>query len=236
LLLSVLPFIILLSAFADNRVDDDIAQEIGLSGQGARAVETLFRTPSVSFNLGIAVSLLLGLAGTIALARSVQGVYEQAFDQPRRSGPKTWPRCFAWVVCLAGLLIADAAVARPLGGGAAGRVAIGWVDFVILTFFFWWSIHFLLGGRVRWHKCWPSALATGLFWMGLGVFASIYFSSTIVSDSHLYGSIGVIFTLVTWFIAVGAVITLGAVAGVVWNDRRGRSPRNHSTDMRRSTS
>ena len=52
--------------------------------------------------------------------------------------------------------------------------------------------------------------------MGLGVFASDYFSSTVVSDSHLYGSIGVVFTLVTWFIAIGAVLALGAVAGVVW--------------------
>ncbi len=52
--------------------------------------------------------------------------------------------------------------------------------------------------------------------MGLGVFASDYFSSTVVSESHLYGSIGVVFTLVTWFIAIGAVLALGAVSGVVW--------------------
>jgi hypothetical protein len=52
------------------------------------------------------------------------------------------------------------------------------------------------------------------------VFASFYFSSTIVFDSRLYGAIGVVFSLVTWFIAIGAVITLGAVVGVVWDNRK----------------
>jgi len=59
--------------------------------------------------------------------------------------------------------------------------------------------------------------------MGLGVFASFYLSSTLVSDSKLYGQIGVVFTLVSWFIAIGAVITLGAVTGAVWQRRRSRS-------------
>jgi len=65
-----------------------------------------------------------------------------------------------------------------------------------------------------------AALTTALMWIGLGVFASFYFSSTIVSDSKTYGAIGVVFTLVTWFIAMGAVLTLGAVVGVLWEKRR----------------
>jgi membrane protein len=78
----------------------------------------------------------------------------------------------------------------------------------------------LLAGRVPWSRVLPSAVATAVFWIGLGVFASFYFSATVTSDSKLYGAIGVVFTLVTWFIAIGAVITLGAVVGVVWQDRR----------------
>ena len=52
------------------------------------------------------------------------------------------------------------------------------------------------------------------------MFAAFYFSSTIVSDSKTYGTIGVTFTLVTWFIAIGAVLTLGTVVGAVWQRRR----------------
>src|SRR5215469_2191927 len=40
-LLSVLPLIILLSAMASRRIDDDISVHLGLSRQGARIVESL---------------------------------------------------------------------------------------------------------------------------------------------------------------------------------------------------
>jgi membrane protein len=88
-------------------------------------------------------------------------------------------------------------------------------------------VHFLLAGREPWRRIAPSAIATALFWLGFGVFASIYFSPTIVSDSRLYGTIGVVFSLLTWFIGMGAVITLGAVVGVVWTKRT--DARDHRT-------
>jgi len=34
-----------------------------------------------------------------------------------------------------------------------------------------------------------------------------------------FGTIGAIFGILTWLIAIGAVIILGAVAGVVWDSR-----------------
>ena len=51
----------------------------------------------------------------------------------------------------------------------------------------------------------------------------VYFAAAIISDSRLYGTIGVVFTLLTWFIAIGAVIVLGAVAGATWDQRKGRA-------------
>ena len=68
----------------------------------------------------------------------------------------------------------------------------------------------------------PSAIVTGVFYGGLDVFSRFYFSSTIISDSKTYGTIGAIFSIMTWFIAIGAVIILGAVAGAVWEDRTNR--------------
>jgi len=183
-------------------------------------MEGLFRTSSVSFNLGILVSLLLSLAGTIAVARSVQVIYEGVFDRTHARGSGNLLRCFVWVASLAGLLILDGEISGPLRNGPGDSVTLGLVDFVLLTLFFWWSIHFLLAGRESWTRVAPSAVATAIFWMGLSLFASFYLSSTLVSDSRLYGKIGVVFTLATWFIAIGAVITLGAVAGVVWQRRR----------------
>jgi membrane protein len=170
----------------------------------------------------VLVGLLLSFGGTIAVGRSVEMIYERAFDHrplPRGQG---WLRCTVWVVVISGVLIADGAIDKALRHDA-GSVVFGLVEFVLFTMFFWWSIHFLLAGRESWRAVRPAAIATGVFWVGLGVFAAFYFSSTIVDDSKTYGTIGVTFTLVTWFIAVGAVIDLGAVVGAVWQRRRRRT-------------
>jgi membrane protein len=168
--------------------------------------------------------LLLAFAGTVAVARSVEVIYERAFDYPPLARAQGWLRCLVWVVVISGVLFADGAVDKSLRDGA-GSVVFLLVEFVLFTLFFWWSTHFLLGGRETWRRVLSAAIATGLFWIGLGVFAAFYFSSTVVDDSKTYGTIGVTFTLVTWFIAMGAVLTLGAVVGAVWQDRRRGTPK-----------
>ncbi len=222
-LLSVLPLIILLSALANSRVDDDIATRLGLNREGSHIVDTLFTSSHAGLNFGVAVALVLSLLGTIAVARSVQSLYQQIFDHLDIRG---WPnvlRCLVWALAAAVEVYVDAVVSRPLRDLPAGRVFLGLGNLVIVTAFFWWGLHFLLRGKEPWPRLFTAALATGVFWVGLGAFASLYFSSTLVSDSHLYGAIGVVFTLVTWFIAMGAVITLGAVVGHTWVTRRALS-------------
>jgi membrane protein len=220
LLLSVLPLIIVLSAYTSHRIQDDIATHLGLSAQGDRIVEGLFQASDTSFNLGVLLGLLLSLAGTVAVARSVEVIYERAFAQPPLGRGQGWLRCTVWVVVIAAVVIGDTTIGKTLRDGPAGPLVIGVVEVVGFFLFFWWSIHFLLGGRESWRRVRPAALASALFWVGLGVFAAFYFSTTIVADSKTYGTIGVTFTLVTWFIAMGAVLTLGAVFGAVWARRR----------------
>jgi membrane protein len=171
--------------------------------------------------LGVFIGLVLSLAGTIVVGRSVEMIYEKAFEQPPLSRGHGWLRCTVWVVVISGVLIADGAIDKTLRRDA-GSVGFGLVEFALFILFFWWSIHFLLAGRESWRAVRPAAIATALFWIGLGVFAAFYFSTTIVDDSKTYGTIGVVFTLLTWFIAIGAVISLGAVIGAVWQKRRTR--------------
>jgi len=220
MLLSVLPLFIVLSAFANYRIDDDIAQHLGLSGAGDRVIEELFRTPKLTFNLGILIGLLLSLAGTISVARSVQTIYERTFNHPPAQGMPNMFRCFIWVIVVTAVSVADSAIGKTLRDGPAGPFVIGLIEFAGFTLFFWWSMHYLLHGREPWRRLRPAAITTAIFWIGLGVFAAFYFSSSTVSDSKTYGPIGVTFDLVTWFIAMGAVLTLGAVVGAVWQERR----------------
>ena len=54
---------------------------------------------------------------------------------------------------------------------------------------------------------------------GLGVFSALVFSGQIVSSDTDYGSIGVMMVLLSYLIALGVCIHLGAVAGRMWNER-----------------
>jgi membrane protein len=223
LLLTVLPIILLLGAFASERVDDDIARHVGLNKRGSQIVAGLFKQSTVKLDSGIVLSLILGVAGTVAMAITLQIIYERAFGHEHRRSVRNVLRCSAWVAMLGALLVADGVLSRVLRDSPASAVVSGLVDLAALTLFFWWTIHFLLAGRQSWRSVFRAALTTALFWIGLGVFSAVYFSSTIISDDKLYGTIGVVFDLVTWFIAVGAVLMLGAVVGAVWENRRGRS-------------
>jgi membrane protein len=56
-------------------------------------------------------------------------------------------------------------------------------------------------------------------------------SSTIVSDYRKYGSIGVVFAIMSLLIAIGVVIMLGALLGVMWRERYDRRPRDEPEEQ-----
>ena len=60
---------------------------------------------------------------------------------------------------------------------------------------------------------------TAALWVALGLFSSLYLSPTMIDDSKTYGTIGVVFTILTWFMLIGGVIVLGAAVGAVWERR-----------------
>lgn len=94
------------------------------------------------------------------------------------------------------------------------------VTFAIWTPFFWWTMHFLLAGRVPWRRLLPSAILTGVFFAGPGCSRSSISPQPSSLTAGPTGPIGAVFSILTWFIDIGAVIILGAVAGVVREDRR----------------
>ena len=212
LLVSLLPFLILLSAFASERVDDDLALRLGLDRRASSIVSHLFASSPASVNVATMTSLIFVLAGTLAMASSLQQIYEKAFAQDHRR-KQNLPRLLIWVAALCGVVAFESVAGRPARQVSGGVGLVEIVTFGILTPFFWWTMHFLLGGRVRWRTLLPAAVTTGVFFVGLGVFSGFYFSSTIISDSKTYGSIGAVFGILTWFIAIGVVIILGAVTG-----------------------
>jgi membrane protein len=222
LLWSALPFIILLSSLANTRIDDDLSRHIGLNSQGAQIVEHQFRHAPAHATIAILTALLFSFAGSIAVVSSLQLLYERAFDQQHRArGPRDLPRLIIWLAVFLGAAIAEVVIGHPLGK-AAGPVVQGLLGFVVVTVLFGWTMHFLLAGRVPWRSVLRPALVSGLLWVGLSVFSSFYLSPTVVDDTKTYGTIGLVFTFLTWFIMIGFVIVLGAAGGAVWQQRTSR--------------
>ena len=91
-----------------------------------------------------------------------------------------------------------------------------------------------LAGRVSWRKLYPCAVTTGAFWLAMLAVFSVIFSGMVISYDQKYGPIGVVFGLMSFFIAVGAVIILGAAVGLMWQDR-GMSFRAAVRKLRRAS-
>ena len=221
-LLTVLPLIILLGALANERIDDDLSRHLGVNRHGANIVAALFRHRPTGSAVPIALGLLIGSLGTLAMAGSLQVVYERVFRQHPRG--RDIPRYVAWTATLLAALISEAAFDGPLRA-AAGAIARDVVTLIATVTFSAWTMHFLVAGRVPWRRVLPPALATALMWLGLALFSSLYFSSAVVSEDRLYGPIGVIFVLLSWFIAIGAVLIAGAASGALWQERSERPRR-----------
>jgi uncharacterized BrkB/YihY/UPF0761 family membrane protein len=78
----------------------------------------------------------------------------------------------------------------------------------------------LLGGRISGRKLFPAACATGVLYVAMEVVFSLVFSAMVISNEKKYGPIGIIFALLSYLIAIGVVVILGAVVGLVWQERR----------------
>jgi membrane protein len=95
----------------------------------------------------------------------------------------------------------------------------GIVILAVFTGFWWFSMRFLLAGRIPWRRLFPSAVATGLCWLGMVAVFAATFSGMVISSYNRYGPIGVVFDIMSYLLAIGVVIILGAVAGIVWHER-----------------
>ena len=222
MLLSTLPLIIVLSSLADHRIDDDLSRHIGLNHRGAAIVATLFRTSPAHDAGAIATAIILGIAGTIVAVGLLQETYERVFGLESR-GWHDALRYPVWIGALLGALVLESVAAHRLHH-AAGALAQALVTLVAVTAFVAWTMHFLLAGRLSYARLARPAFVTGALWIGLATFSAHVFSSTLVSDSRLYGTVGALFTLLTWFVAVASVLVLGAAAGAVWEERWSRRP------------
>ena len=217
LLLCFFPFLIIVNALAGQSAATGLIRHLGLNQQAAADVSHLFTSSTATSSAVTGTSWVFFALGGIAAATAIQELYERAFDLEGR-GLKDTPRRLIWLAVLVGCAYLGGLIGPWLRD--SGRpVLLAVIGLVALTAFWWFTMWFLLARRISWRELFPSALATAICWVGMEAVFSITFSSTVISYNKRYGPIGVVFALMSWLIAIGVVIILGAVAGLVWRER-----------------
>jgi membrane protein len=227
LLLCFVPFILIVQALAGQSATARLIKRFGLTGQAADATSTVFTSPSATSAGITGLSYVVFVLSGIAAAAAIQELYERAFDLETR-GIKDTPRRLGWLALLLGFA-ALVSWAGPSVHAAGGPVLLALLALLALTCFWWFTMWLLLAGRIPWRALFPSALATGICWLAMSVVFNLTMSSTITSNYTKYGDIGVVLALMSFLIAIGVVIILGATIGVVWRLRRTSTPDSGST-------
>jgi len=152
----------------------------------------------------------------VSVATSLQGLYQRIF---RLDGywARDLPRALIWLAFAAGWILLSGWVGPWVRSGSPVVFAV--VGLVAFTSFWWFTMWLLLARRIPWRQLFAPALATGLCWVGMEAVFAVVFSGMIVSNDREYGPIGIVFSLMSWLIAIGVVVVLGAVIGLVWQER-----------------
>jgi membrane protein len=216
LLLCAVPFMLVAAALSGRSAVTTLTLRLGLNKQAATDVGSLFTSSSATDAAVTGLSWLFFILAGIAAASAIQHLYQRVFEMEPR-GLRDALRAVIWLALAVGWCFVGGVVGATF---LASAPVLWWLVNIPAFIGFWWlTMWFLLAGRVDWRRLLPCAVATGSFWLGMLAVFHFIFSGMVISYDKKYGAIGVVFALMSFFIAIGVVITLGAAVGMMWRDR-----------------
>jgi membrane protein len=218
MLLCFIPFLIVGDALAGRSTVHTLARHAGLNEEAAADFGHLIAPSATTYNAVVGTaSIVFFVLGGIAAATALQQLYERVFDLSSRGLRDVWRRLI-WLGWLMGTGLLSGWAGPPIRH-ALGPVLLGIAAVAWFTAFWWVTLWILVGGRISWRRLFPCACATGVFYAGMLLVFSFFFSDMVTSEYKEYGPIGLVFALMTFLITIGVVIILGAVVGLVWQER-----------------
>ncbi|SEN75177.1 YhjD/YihY/BrkB family envelope integrity protein [Actinacidiphila rubida] len=220
LFLTAVPFILVAAAFTPQSVRDQLltsARDVfGLTGASEDQLRQLYGaqhsgqdgTRQATGVIGALVALLSATASSRAMGR----VCQRAWQLPKTSARMAVWRWFTWIITWVAVLVLQGPMRDGFGAGLWLGVPL---IFVMDVGLWWWTQRFLLGGRVPWLLLLPGAVLTAGAMTALSVTARIYMPTALNHSLATYGSLGSVFTLLSWLIAICVVITVTLTAGAV---------------------
>jgi membrane protein len=104
--------------------------------------------------------------------------------------------------------------------GRPGLMAVALMQGVATFLYYWWSQHWLLGGRVTWRALLPGAICVGIGTTILFRLTRVIMPGQIAWQVHAYGLIGGVFVLSVWLMILCVVIFGGVLLGALITERR----------------
>jgi membrane protein len=218
----VLVGIALVGFFASNDVNlaAETVDRLGLTGQAAQtmldAFDTAQQTRRAATVVGFATLLWSGL-NVVATAEVVINAAWQA----KGRGLVGKLNALAWLAGAGTLLLVSiglTSLANVLPGPAViPTVGLGLVLDVLL---FLWTFLWLANVSVGWRDHLPGAIVGAV---GLGILkvaGAVYVPRLVASSSALYGSIGVVFAVLAWFVLGARLLMYASAYNVVRYERR----------------
>lgn len=221
--LALMPLVIVIAAAAPDAVSDGLVDamrtKVGLgNGSTTQNVQTI---ASAAAETGVTVfGFLLVMLSATSFSRALQRVYERTWRLSPGGLRSAW-RPLAWIVgMIAYFVVLGLTFKITHGGGPLTvlRMAIATVGSIAL---WWWTPFVLLSGRVRWRALVPTAFATAVGTLALGVVSAEYVPRLLSTNERRYGTIGVAFAIESWLVVLFAIVLAATVLGAVLVDTRG---------------
>jgi membrane protein len=224
-LLSLFPLVLVgiavVGFFSASDVDlaADTVERLGLDGQAADTLLDAFaaaeRTRGTVTVIGFVGLLWSGLAVVDAMSAMVNTVW-----QVTGRGLVGKLHELAWVAGAGSLFLvstAAASLARVLPGPAAVPTAL--LGAVIDGLLVFWTFRALTNIGVHWRAHVPGAIVGAIGFGALKLLAGFYVARLVTTSSTLYGSIGVVFALLAWFVLGAKLLMYAAAYNVVRYER-----------------
>ncbi|TLQ42883.1 YhjD/YihY/BrkB family envelope integrity protein [Streptomyces marianii] len=215
--LTAVPLLFVVGSFAPEAVRDQLVSSVsaifGLTGASKDLLEQVYRATDDNLReaTGVIGALMVLLSAT-ACSRAMQRLCKRAWLVPR-SGVRIAPwRWLAWIGVWLSVLLIQGPVREGFGVGLWLAVPVTMLSQILL---WWWSQHLLLGGLVGWRPLLPGAVLTGFAVTALFIGSKYYMPRAIDKSLSEYGSVGTVFTLLSWLIVLCVAIALGVTAGAV---------------------
>jgi len=221
------PLLVAMSAVVRRVSGNDmgmmLAHLLGLSGDAAGDVRSLFVNSASVTTRSLVIGLVLTAVFSTGIAATIQRGYEAIWEQPR-AGFGATGRQLIWVVALL-VYISAVLFAGRLGHQLGRDLHVSLLirivaQSVVSVAFFLAGQSFLLAGRVSVRRLLPGSLLTALGTVALLNVSQLVLPGQITGQVDEYGLIGATFVLSIWLVVWSAIVFGAALAGAILVERR----------------